>query len=81
MASQKNELKRHIEYLYARRSGAEYCLDKSSDEIKGFIHTLSTSLQDTQSKLATIEKEEQRLKDEKKAADKYAADKRMRGVS
>lgn len=58
MASQKTELKRHIDYLQARRSGAEYCLDKDNAGIKEFVHSLSTSITDNQAKLATIEKRE-----------------------
>lgn len=72
MASQKTELKRHIEYLYARRSGAEWCADlvdgSDKDKIKEFIRSLSASLQENRAKLAKIEQEEQRVKDEEKAA-------------
>jgi predicted metal-dependent hydrolase len=82
MASQKTNLKKHIEYLFARRSGAEWCLDLIEEEqgrtkIKGFIRNLSTSLQEHQSKLSTIEKEEaevkaaekQKLEDARKSRD------------
>lgn len=72
MVTQKTQLKRHIEYLYARRSGAEFCVGLDAEGIKQFIHSLSTSLQENSVKLATIEQEEQRIKDEEKAALKAA---------
>lgn len=72
MASRKTELKKHLDYLQARRSGAEYCKDlvKSSDDrelINTFVHNLGKSIQETSIEIAKIENEEAEKKAEEKA--------------
>lgn len=84
MPSQKTNLQRHMEYLQARRSGAEFCLDllrKSDPEtyeekVKTFIANLSTSIQQNSSELGIIEQAEREAKEAKKAQE--AADKLRR---
>lgn len=69
--SKKNDLIKHIDYLEARRSGAEFVadmLDVYPAKVGEFIKTLSISIQENKAQLAVIKQEEARIRAAEKAA-------------